>query len=137
MAKVCPKAINFATAESIHQFLALRPHPNVGGRYKQRRGTKTRETELILRPGEFINSVLTNCDREGGLVYIKVTTTQGQEISAGRRDKSDDKNDHLPDGKVLAYISGMCEVLLQSEEERRGARKSLTFHWKNEVGVDL
>ena len=29
MAKVCPKAINFATAESIHQLLALRPHPNV------------------------------------------------------------------------------------------------------------
>ena len=27
MAKVCPKAINFATAESIHQLLALRPHP--------------------------------------------------------------------------------------------------------------
>ena len=29
MAKVCPKAINFATAESIHQLLALRPHPTV------------------------------------------------------------------------------------------------------------
>ena len=28
MAKVCPKAINFATAESIHQLLALRPHPS-------------------------------------------------------------------------------------------------------------
>ena len=27
MAKVCPKAINVATAESIHQLLALRPHP--------------------------------------------------------------------------------------------------------------
>ena len=27
MAKVCLKAINFATAESIHQLLALRPHP--------------------------------------------------------------------------------------------------------------
>ena len=26
MAKVCSKAINFATAESIHQLLALRPH---------------------------------------------------------------------------------------------------------------
>ena len=32
MAKVCPKAINFATAESIHQPLALRPHPNHQGR---------------------------------------------------------------------------------------------------------
>ena len=29
MAKVCPKAINFATAESIHQLLALRPHPKL------------------------------------------------------------------------------------------------------------
>ena len=28
IAKVCPKAINFATAESIHQLLALRPHPS-------------------------------------------------------------------------------------------------------------
>ena len=27
MAKVCPKAMNFATAESIHQLLALMPHP--------------------------------------------------------------------------------------------------------------
>ena len=27
MAKVCPKAINFAIAESIHQLLVLRPHP--------------------------------------------------------------------------------------------------------------
>ena len=27
MAKVCPKAINFAIAESIHQFLVLRPSP--------------------------------------------------------------------------------------------------------------
>ena len=26
-AKVCPKAINFAIAESIHQLLVLRPHP--------------------------------------------------------------------------------------------------------------
>ena len=31
MAKVCPKAINFATAESIHQLLAFRPHPNETG----------------------------------------------------------------------------------------------------------
>ena len=31
MAKVCPKAINFATAESIHQLLALRPHPSGDG----------------------------------------------------------------------------------------------------------
>ena len=28
MAKVCPKAINFAIAESIHQLLVLRPHPS-------------------------------------------------------------------------------------------------------------
>ena len=110
---------------------------DVGGRYKQRRGTKTRETELILQPGEFIDSVLTNHNEEGGLVYIKVTTTQGQEISAGRREKSDDKNDHPPDGKVLAYISGMCEVLSKSEEERRRARKSLTFHWENEISANL
>ena len=27
-AKVCPKAINFAIAKSIHQLLVLRPHPN-------------------------------------------------------------------------------------------------------------
>ena len=34
MAKVCPKAINFATAESIHQLLALRPHPTVHTLYQ-------------------------------------------------------------------------------------------------------
>ena len=27
-AKVCPRAINFAIAESIHQLLVLRPHPS-------------------------------------------------------------------------------------------------------------
>ena len=36
MAKVCPKAINFATAESIHQLLALRPHPTVIYQYIKR-----------------------------------------------------------------------------------------------------
>ena len=30
MATVCPKAIKFATAESIHHLLALRPHPSIG-----------------------------------------------------------------------------------------------------------
>ena len=28
MAKVCPKTVNFATAETIVQLSALRPHPN-------------------------------------------------------------------------------------------------------------
>ena len=33
MAKVCPKAINFAIAESIHQLLVVRPHPNLHAIY--------------------------------------------------------------------------------------------------------
>ena len=32
-AKVCPKAINFAIAESIHQLLVLRPHPSCSNQY--------------------------------------------------------------------------------------------------------
>ena len=36
MAKVCPKAINFATAELIHQLLALRPHPNENAKQIQK-----------------------------------------------------------------------------------------------------
>ena len=64
MAKVCPTAINFAIAESIHQILVLRPHPNAnptwqaskvsqggaGGRRVQWQAKQGGEQQEVARP---------------------------------------------------------------------------------------